>query len=606
MPQGTRERPGERRVGLLAVLWSWLVLGGLSNARWVVIGVLWVAALLLGFWGFAGYLAATGREATGLHTLYLALQLFTLESGSVAVPAAVGWQLEVARLMAPGVMAYTVVQALAVIFAQQFATLRLLTLRDHVVVCGLGRTGLALVKSFREQGYPVVVIESDEGNDAIEQCRDLGATVLLGDATEGALLRKARVPQARYLMAVCDDGPNAEVAAYAEEMVRDREEGTLTCFAHIVDLELCGLLRERELSRRHADAFRLEFFNVFESGARALLAAYPPFGPADPCEPHLLVVGLGRMGQTLVARAARDWSALDRADGRPLHITAIDQHVGSCVEAMVLRHPQLERWCRLDALEMSTQSPAFHRGDFLFDDQGRCDVTIAYICLDGDPASLAAALAVHRRLRRCARKIPIIVRVTQGSGLARLLSSDGGDFDSLRPFRLLDETCRPELLLGGLNERVARAIHEDYLRTELAKPSVALGDRPALVPWDELGDDYREANRHQAAHIAERLEAFGYHIVPLADPDAAAVAFTPDEVEAMARMEHDRWCAERRRAGWTHGTKRDNDRKLHPDLVPWDELDEEAREKDRVMVRDLPAFLAKTGLGVERLPAPSP
>ena len=74
----------------------------------------------------------------------------------------------------------------------------------------------------------------------------------------------------------------------------------------------------------------------------------------------------------------------------------------------------------------------------------------------------------------------------------------------------------------------------------------------------------------------------------------------------MARMEHDRWCAERRRAGWTHGTKRDNDRKLHPDLVPWDELDEEAREKDRVMVRDLPAFLAKTGLGVERLPAPSP
>ncbi|MFW6164378.1 MAG: NAD-binding protein, partial [Planctomycetota bacterium] len=288
----------------------------------MAIGGLWVAALVLGYWGFARYLTATGQRATTLHTLYLALQLFTLESGSVGSPLAVGWQLELARLLAPGVMAYTVIQALAVVFAQQFETLRLWRLRDHVVICGLGRKGLALTKGFRRAGHTVVAIESDETKDAIAQCRDLGAAVVTGDATEGAVLRKARVPRARYVLAVCDDGPNAEVAAYAEALAADRRGSALTCFAHIVDLELCDLLRERELARRRGDTFRLEFFNVFESGARALLAEHPPFIPAADGEPHLLVVGLGRMGQTLVAHAARDWAEHHGDDGRLLRVTA--------------------------------------------------------------------------------------------------------------------------------------------------------------------------------------------------------------------------------------------------------------------------------------------
>ena len=35
----------------------------------------------------------------------------------------------------------------------------------------------------------------------------------------------------------------------------------------------------------------------------------------------------------------------------------------------------------------------------------------------------------------------------------------------------------------------------------------------------------------------------------------------------MARMQHQRWCAERRLQGWKRGVERDNDRKLHPELV---------------------------------------
>lgn len=58
--------------------------------------------------------------------------------------------------------------------------------------------------------------------------------------------------------------------------------------------------------------------------------------------------------------------------------------------------------------------------------------------------------------------------------------------------------------------------------------------------------------------------------------------------------------AERRRSGWTFTTVRDNARKHHPLLVPWDQLPENELEKDRVTIRMLPWLIAKAGFGVRR------
>jgi hypothetical protein len=38
-------------------------------------------------------------------------------------------------------------------------------------------------------------------------------------------------------------------------------------------------------------------------------------------------------------------------------------------------------------------------------------------------------------------------------------------------------------------------------------------------------------------------------------------------------------------SGWRGGTERDNVRKIHPDILPYDQLSEEVKEKDRVQVR---------------------
>jgi hypothetical protein len=146
-------------------------------------------------------------------------------------------------------------------------------------------------------------------------------------------------------------------------------------------------------------------------------------------------------------------------------------------------------------------------------------------------------------------------------------------------------------------ERVARAIHENYRRDQAGRKPA--GD-PALAPWGELPEQLRDSNRDQADHIVEKLEAIGCTVEPARDGAAAPFSFTQAEIERLAELEHDRWVAERRAAGWTQGVERDVANKVTPYLVSWDELSEEVREWDREPVRRIPELLAGVGLEIRR------
>lgn len=70
--------------------------------------------------------------------------------------------------------------------------------------------------------------------------------------------------------------------------------------------------------------------------------------------------------------------------------------------------------------------------------------------------------------------------------------------------------------------------------------------------------------------------------------------------ELLAENAHELWAAERIAQGWSYGPQRDDERKLHPCLVPYDELPENERTFDRVTaLGTLKAILA---LGYRILP----
>lgn len=109
------------------------------------------------------------------------------------------------------------------------------------------------------------------------------------------------------------------------------------------------------------------------------------------------------------------------------------------------------------------------------------------------------------------------------------------------------------------------------------------GTAPASGRWQDLPETYVAANRAAADHVAIKRW------------DAATSGLVGDAlIEALAEAEHSRWSTDRLLAGWSPAgdAARDNARRLHPDLRAWDELTEEARQKDRAAVTQTLAGIA--------------
>jgi len=571
-----------------------------QSVRWIVLAGLFLAALALGWIGFDLNGRVLGEPRSFLDNLYRSLQLFIIHSGDVPPP--VSWQLEVARFLAPAVAAGATLSAIADLLGEQLSGLRLRFYSNHVVVCGLGRLGSLLARTLREAGYDVVGIESDPQNGAIARCREDDVVVLVGDGTDPAMLRRTRAHRARYLFVVAgDDGRNASIAIAAGAIAGGRRGSPLTCFVHVIDDKLSDVLREVGLARSGV-GLRIEYFNAAELGAPALLADNPAFDdrgmtPLGP--PHIVVVGLGEMGTRLVVHAARRWRSIPGTRGKKLRITAVDRQADARVVLLNQRFPRLATVCELTPRRMDLDSAEFEQAAFLFGRRSRSDVTGVYVCLGEDAVGLSAAL--HLRHRLGDRAVPIVVRTTQEGGVAALLGDGRGEaYGSLHVFGLLNLACRPDVLLAGQNEILARAIHANYVLNR-RRDGQTVETNPSMVDWEHLPESLKESNRAQAADICRKLEAIACEIVPMTDWDAEPLAFTADEIESLARMEHDRWRQERESAGWRLAAAKNKDRKESPYLVRYEDLPEDVKEIDRASARALPAFLAEVDFAVVRV-----
>jgi hypothetical protein len=576
-----------------------------SDYHWLILLVIGLAALLLGQIGFIKNNIATGEERTFLDNLYRTLGLLSMNSGSVAGP--VSWELQIARFLVPVVAAYTALLALATVFTQQSQQVRLWFIRDHVIICGLGRKGIRLANQFRQRGEKVVAIEPDEGNDWIEACRSSGAIVLNGDASDPDILQKARLNRARYLISVVgDDGKNADVAVQAEKLSFKREDGTLTCSIHIVDPQLWYLLREKELNRASNSHFRLELFNIFDRGASLLLNTHSPWAGEQgeqPFDKHLVLIGLGKLGQSLVVQAASHWWERRENPDQRLRFSIIDQDAEQKIETLCLRYPNLEEISDLDPLQMDVRSADFQRAAFLYDEDRLYNVDSVYICMDNDSLGLHIGLSLHQKVRD--HNIPVVVRMVEDAGLALLLHEEENNsaYKNLHAFPLLDQTCTPDLVLRGTHELLARDLHTAYL-DGLDESQLEGGGDLALASWEDLPEDTKEKNRKQADRMTAILKEHGYRIAPLTDWKAADLVFHEgegaDEVEAMARMEHELWCQEMLADGWQWGPERSKKQRTNPDIVPWEKLPPEEIEKNKKFIRDLSKVLSRSGFQIER------
>ena len=71
-------------------------------------------------------------------------------------------------------------------------------------------------------------------------------------------------------------------------------------------------------------------------------------------------------------------------------------------------------------------------------------------------------------------------------------------------------------------------------------------------------------------------------------------------MERIAENVHEHWSIGRIREGWTYGPQRDDEKKTHPCLVPYDQLPDSEKEYDRTTAAETLKLILALGYTIEK------
>ncbi|MFC1936515.1 potassium channel family protein [Chloroflexota bacterium] len=160
--------------------------------------------------------------------IYLVLGLTFLQS-SIEFPQ--DWHLQLFFFIMPilgiGLLAQGVAEFGALFFnhrarGKEWEMAVASTLNNHIILAGLGHLGFQALNNLLDMNQDVVVIELDPDADLIETVRDMGAPVLIDDASRENTLIDAGINKAKTIM-MCtqNDSVNLQIAVKARSLNPD-------------------------------------------------------------------------------------------------------------------------------------------------------------------------------------------------------------------------------------------------------------------------------------------------------------------------------------------------------------------------------------------------
>jgi hypothetical protein len=567
-----------------------------KHLRIPVLCIAIATSFVIGFIGFQKYSQLSGSGYNELSSIYASLELFKFSGGVLSTP--IPWELEVARWLSPFLAAYALVFSIASLFKKQLREAGVSFYKQHVVICGLGKKGLLLARNFHKSGYKVVVIEIDPANPFVSVCRDDGIIVIAGDARDKPTLKKANIQGADYLVCVTgEDVLNSDIALIAKKSLVQRRSGKLNCSIHVEDPTLWTLLRLQEFTSRQSEHFRLDFFNIYDQGAKQLLQEYPIQNDGDSQgEPHLFFIGFSSFSEQLLLNTSRQWIGGRSQSGRKFKASIVDPEAGKYKARIKRQFSLIDNTSVIEGHSTIEEAGEGISQEFTRDKlQSRA--SRIYIHFEDENIGLTSALSILNRIQE--EGVEVIVTMNEEIGLAALIKENAASNDRLRKlhfFGLLERTCTPNLVFNSMNESITRSIHSNYLEM-MATITGVNANSANQVPWEELGEDLKEMNRDQADSIGGKLRSISCEIIPWTDYGAQEFTFTGEEIEKMAKMEHERWAQQKLLQGWKYAPARDDQKKEHPSLLSWDDpgFSESEKEKDRNSVQQIPYLLASAG-----------
>lgn len=580
-----------------------------SSRDALVFVIVYIFGFVLGYWGYSVCDPAITKACQDVDTFQeKAVNTFLLIKGGGSFDIfrrgkPDPWQLWLAQYVlfftTVGGLFYATLKVSLKNMRSDFRVLMASRKSNHVIVCGLGEIGMALVQNLRAKENQVVVIEPQKDSPRVLACESKGVPVIAGDAADPVTLSVAGVDRAGSLV-ICtgNDGRNTEIAFRAQEFVDARQGiggNSLRILAEVRNDWLFEKLLNHTEQVLGSARTEVRFFNTYENTGRMLLKdlAAPPSPDLD--AGAFIVIGFGTMGREITQQIIRaEFAPL----GQVTQLVICDRDIGRAENSFRANFP-LTPNVKVNFIAADLQE-SDQVGWLSLENTFRSEtVRSVIVCLPDDTNSLYVALELRDLLDQLTYyQVPVFVRLQRSRHLGEFASKveKGNIFGArLRVFGAIEDHMKPDMLVNAKLDALAIAWHEEWTKNQLARGSSG----PAVRPWYELAQAYKTSNQHFADHIPIKLAQAKLHLFEA--PNAKPIKLSPEEIITLAKIEHRRWVTERELSGWRYSAEHSHVARLHPLLVDWRMLPDKVQKENCDSVAALPSILSALGFQLARL-----
>lgn len=549
-----------------------------AELSWVLLVILILLTFGLGWIGWIGRARLFGVH-DGLpayeNSLFLILRAFIID-GVYIDSSKTGnspW-LIAARWTGAAAFAWGLVTAFISLSQERLARWRARLSRGHVLVIGDHAIVQALIRRARRANLPTIhVSDFTEAASTAAGYVTLPRHVMQEDRVRGLDARAGLM-----LIAETDTGASAETTLNAS---RNPAIENARIRVHLDDPVAA------EGFHHLPGGYDILTFSLAQAAAREVLLRQPPFvlarrigAPAI----HVLILGYGRLGESLLTDILVNSVSSGLASP---WITVVDDGAETAEQSFLSRFPEAGMIGQIRFVR-TLDNAALDSLARSLEDRASPPVCAAYVCIDNSADAFSAAIALRERAQRDALfEAPIFVYLSSGGGLPRLTKVGQGEALPLLGFGDLDDVVAISAALQSDSDAHAKAVNQAYGEVY----SLVHGSDYPPAPWRTLPEPMRASNRRVITHIPAKLASMGFDLEPLLleplERRLELPALHPDhplfrgdnDRQICAELEHRRWMADRQLSGWRLGA-RDNRRKYHPDLVPFEALSDAVQAFD--------------------------
>lgn len=348
------------------------------------------------------------------------------------------------------------------------------------------------------------------------------------------------------------------------EKNRRKRNTVLDCWIHFEEQQTFRMAREYNLKKELQNMISFQPFNFYELWAKSTLVHFEKreenevkkyldsesLDRQSNKQVHVILMGFNRMAHALCVEVGRIAHYPNyRTKGKKTKITIVDLHAYEHELAFRNQYPGLDLLEDIEIEFKQANVLSTEVKDFTVK-VSQEENTLAYIAVCFNNSEFALSVGMNLPKSLYYTKIPILIK----QRYAHELHNQKPD----NVFLFGTETIG--LDFKAIDQREQFAIKYNQIYGDVTGYATA---------WDDLSQDHKWSNRY----VIDAYPSF-FRNINLHENEAL-------EKYEIAELEHRRWCAERIFTGRIYGKEKDNDKKTHPLLKSFDQLEDDSQKLNR-------------------------